>query len=338
MSANQGGIYSVLDNEDINGREAFFEGVSQGIDSSWATGVGTVVPSDSEIETYADLGNVPQLSVWEGEALFQELPNYVAKLRNVEYAAGLTVQKADFRRDKVGRIAPRLRDLGRRGFTHWETLVSTLISNAETDGSATIGGEVDLTSQAYDGQAFFDTDHSYTGSNYTTSQSNDLAAGTYSNLNVTTATAPTPDEAANIITDLLGHFWTLKDDQGEPANGDARAFTIMVGTNQLFAPIVSALGLSNLSSGASNRASGFIQTQGLAVNAVLNPRLSAKTTKVYIFRTDGDLKPFILQDEVGLNVQEEDPGMKVKHFEVMSSATRAAGYGKWDSALVGTLS
>lgn len=322
------GVYSVLDDERINGRADFFAGLGMGMDGTWATSVGSVVPSNSETENYNWLGTVPQLSVWEGEALKQQLPNYSATLTNVEYIAALGVNKNDIRRDKTGQIGQRMRGLGRRAATHWESLVSTLILAAESASGSDISG------QAYDGQAFFDTDHSYTGSNYTTNQSNDLSGGVW---NVATATAPTADEAAQCVLDMVGNFYALKDDQGEPINGDARNFQIQVGTVALWSPFSQAVGLQNLSSGASNPVSGLSQ-QGINIDVVLNPRLSASTTKVYGFRTDGDIKPFILQDEVGLSVEEDAGTVTDKEVTIAATATRAAGFGLWQGAMLGTLS
>jgi hypothetical protein len=333
-----GGVYRFLDDERINARSLFSQGVDAGIDGSWATRVGTVIQSDSEIEDYADLGAVDQMALWEGEPRFAELPNFRGALRNVEYITGLRIQKADIRRDKVGKIAPRVSDLGVRASQHWEKLASDLILAAETDGSATIGGLSDLSSQSYDGQAFFDTDHSFTGATFSASQSNDLAAAAYSSLNTASATAPTPDEASAIVTDLLGHFWTLKDSAGEPANASARNFLIMVGTNQLFSPISSAIGLQTLSAGSQSRAFGAIQTLGLNVELVLNPRLSANTSKVYVFRTDENRSPFILQEEVPVQLVERPDDPFRKHIEVAAWAGRSAGFADWTKALVATLS
>jgi len=329
MAANQGGIYSVLDDERINARADFFAGLGMGIDGSWAPRVGSIIGSNSEIENYNWIGTAPQMSVWEGEALLQELPNYEATLKNIEYISGLRVQKADIRRDKTGQIRQRIGDLGKRTGTHWETLVSTLILGGETATGT------DLRGKAFDGKSFFATDHTYANSNFTTSQSNDLSSGVY---NISTATAPTAVEAAAILVDMVGNFWTLKDDQGEPINGDARSFLVMVGTNALHAPLRQAISAENLSSGESNQVRGLVSDAGVSLNVVLNPRLSANTTKVYMFRTDAPLGPFILQDEVGVNVAEEDPGMLSKHINVAATATRSAGYGLWQNALLATLS
>lgn len=332
MAANQGGVYSVLDDERINARADFFAGLGMGIDGSWAPGLGTIVPSNSEIENYNWIGTSPQMSLWEGEAVLRELPNYEATLKNVEYLSGLKIQKADLRRDKTGQIRARVGMLGRRTGTHWETLVSTLIANGETASGT------DLRGKAYDGLAFFSASHVYTGSAYTTAQKNLLTASEYPALNVSTSTAPTVAEMADILVRLIGHFFTLKDDQGEPINGSASSFTVMSGTNEIHAAVMGAIGLDTLATGTTNPLAGYLRESGYGITAILNPRLSTKTERIYVFRNDADLRPFILQDEVGVNVSEEDPGVLSKSINVVATATRSAGYGLWQNAIAGVLS
>ncbi len=324
-AATQSGIYSVLDDENINARGDFFRGLGAGIDGSWATSLGSVISSDTEIEDYKWIGTSPQMAIWEGEALLQEMPNYAATLRNDDYLSGLKINKGDIRRDKTGQIRQRIADLGTRVSTHWETLTSTLIANGETASGT------DLSGKAFDDQAFFDTDHTYLGSNFTTNQSNDLSGGVF---DVTTATAPTVEESVDAILGMVGNFYTLKDDQGEPINANANSFTLMVGTSALWGPMQAAVSQSNLAGGETN------PIAGMDITVILNPRLSAKTTKVYMFANvgGGGVGSFILQDEVAVNVGEEDPGRTSKHIEVTAQAVRAAGYAQWQKACVATLS
>jgi phage major head subunit gpT-like protein len=66
---------------------------------------------------------------------------------NKHYEATIEVQKKDARRDKTGQINARISEFADRAQTHWSSLLSTLLLN----GAATV---------CYDGQYFFDTDHS----------------------------------------------------------------------------------------------------------------------------------------------------------------------------------
>lgn len=335
MSASTGaGVYRVLDDERINGRADFFAGLGDGISESYATRFGSVISSNSEAEDYRWLGSAPGMNVWEGEALFEQLPNYAAILRNKQYQSGLRIQKKDIDRDKTGQIRNRITTLGREAAKHWEELLVDLISNGETAAGADSGDLKDISGKAYDGQAFFDTDHSYVGSNFTTDQSNDLSGGVW---DTASATAPTADEAAKCVLDMVGSFYGLKSDQGKPINGSLRSFEIVVGTTPLYSAFLQAVGLQNLASGATNPVQA-LNGQGLSIAVTYEPRLSAKTTKVYGFAMGGNINPFILQDEDPISIGEEDPGMKYQYIEVMAKASRAAGYGLWQRAMVGTLS
>ena len=153
-----------------------------------------------------------------------------------------------------------------------------------------------------------------------------------------TATAPTVDEMADVLVNLLTHFYTLKDDRGRPINGGITSYTVVVGTGALSAPAVSAVGLDSLTSGASNPLRGMAQSQGLSVRVRLDPRLSAKTTKVYVLAGGPRQLPFIYQDEVGLELFETDPGPDHKFIKVGAKRTGRYGYGAWQKALIGTLS
>ncbi|MFK5283404.1 Mu-like prophage major head subunit gpT family protein, partial [Lacticaseibacillus paracasei] len=78
-------------------------------------------------------------------------------ITNKHYENTLEVALRDLRRDKTGQIQARIQDFADRQLTHWASLLSTLIINAPS-------------TVCYDGQFYFDTDHSE-GSSGT--QSND---------------------------------------------------------------------------------------------------------------------------------------------------------------------
>ena len=335
MSGSSGtGIYRVLDDERINGRADFFAGLDTGIDEAWSPGIATLIQSDSEVEDYRWLGTSPMMQEWLGEAQGQQLPNYAAYLRNVQYEATLQIQKKDIDRDKTGQIRARIAGLGQKAGRHWDKLGTDLLSNSETAGGANDGDLKDISGRAFDNQAFFDTDHSYTGSNYTSNQSNDLSSGVW---DVATATAPTPDEMAKCILEAVGTIHSFRDDQGDPINAGVRNFTIVAGTVPIQSAALQAVGLENLSSGASNPLLA-LGNKNITFNIVLEPRLSAKTTKLYVLGTGGDINPFIYQEEDAVSVEEEDPSIASKHIIAMAKASRAAGYGLWQKAVLGTFS
>lgn len=316
-----GGLYRVLDDERINARADFFQGLGQSISGSWAARVGTMIASDSETENYDWLGTTPQLQQWDGEAVAKQLKTYSYTLTNQEFEATLGIRKSDIRRDKTGQIRRRIGDLGVKAGDHWNKLAATVLGDGES-------------TTCYDGQFFFDTDHAESGSN----QTNDLTATEVPSANAASTTVLTATEAAGIIFESVAHMMTLKDDQGDPINGNARNWVFVVGTAGLWKGLSQAIGLDSLTSGATNPVRG-LQSEGFNVSAILEPRLSAKTTKVYALNVDaGNVGPLILQDEVGVTVEEEDPGITSKNINVMASATRNVGYGLWQKAAVITIS
>lgn len=331
-SSTDSGIYSVLDDERINGRSEFFQAFSDGIDGSWASTVYTNIDSNSEIENYNWLGTAPAVSEWVSEFKYSQVPNYNATLRNRDWQSGLEIMKGDLRRDKTGQVQRLISQLGEAAAMHPEEIYSDMLLTSETASGT------DLFTRAWDGQAFYDTDHTYANSNFTSNQTNDLTATEVPALNVAVPTNPTADEMAQILVGMITHFWTLKDDQGRPINNGLRNFTVMVGTGPLAAAASQAISRDQLSQGETNPIIG-LQSMGIGnLNVVLNPRLSSLTTKIFIMSPDGPLRPFIRQEEVSLSLFEKDEGEDVKFIKVGSNSTHGYGFARWQSSVIGTLS
>jgi phage major head subunit gpT-like protein len=315
------GTYSTLDNNNLIG--LFDQMYEQQLNGLWAAKVGMVMPSDSLTETYGWLGGAPTLDELKGEGITEEgLKQFSYTLTNKEYAKALKFREVDMRRDKLGQIQARIGELADKAADHWNSLVATLITG---------------NGLAYDGQNFFDTDHDESG----TSQVNAVTASQIADLNIGTATAPTPDEAAKVIAGMIGYFYTYTDDKGSEINGNAKSFTFMVGTVNLWAPLMHAAKALMLTSGASNPVQGLL-ADGINIDVRLVPALSAGTTYVYAFRNDSRVKPFILQEEVAIDPQMTDANSdeykKFRRFLFSIYTSRAAGYGRWQSAMRATLS
>jgi phage major head subunit gpT-like protein len=307
---------------------SFYEQLQAEYDMSWASRIGWYNSgSNQETETYKWLGSVPKFREWIGgrAATRPKVESY--SIRNKLWEQTLEFSIDDLRRDKTGQIDVRIGELARSGAAFWEDLVTDLII---ADGLC------------YDGQNFFDTDHpvkeSTTGS---TTAVNDVTSSHIGALNVTTATAPTPDEASRIVQGLVGYFMTYTDDYGHLLNSNAREFAIMVATADLWAPFSTAVNQPFLTSGASNPVSGLL-SRGYKFDVVLNPNLTSSTDIVRIFRTDAKLKPFILQEErtptvtvIGAGSEEE---FKNRRHLFGTERIGNAGYGLWQYAIKGTLS
>lgn len=315
------GQYALLDNHNLIG--IFDQMYEAEIAGAWATQVGMPMPSDLASETYGWLGAAPSLEEIKGDVTEEQFAKFSYTLKNVEYGKAIKIAEKDMRRDKLGQIQARIGELASKAADHWNSLCSTLISS---------------NGNAYDGNAFFATDHDESGTN----QVNALTNSHVSALNVSTATAPTANEMADALVGVLGKFYELTDDKGDPINGNARNFIVMAPTAQIWAAAQHAISSDRLSSGEANRVVGLASAEGLSIKCILNPRLVATTDAFWVFRTDGVVKPFLLQEEVALNTavsgRDNDEWVKFRRYIFSLYTSRAAGYGRWQSAMKATLS
>lgn len=301
----------------------FYETLQQALGQGWIPQLGMHVDSNQESETYKWLGMSPVMREWIGGRDAKGLRENGLTIINKTFEATMYVLVDEIRRDKTGQVMLRIKEMADRTAAHWSRLVSTLIA----------GGAAGL---CYDGLNFFSATHQENDSGVLT---NLLVAGDYASLNVTTPAAPTADEMANIILNLVGHFYTYKDDQGEPINELAHNFLVMVPVN-MWGPAKTAVTSNLLNTGAGSR-DNPLKDIGLSIDVAVNARLTT-TTEIYVFRTDGRLKPFILQEEEGVKVSaiaegSEEEFMNRRHLYGVS-AIRNAGYGMWQHALKATLS
>ena len=290
---------------------------------AWVEATSMLIPSTQEVETYAALGQVPGMREWIGGREAKKLLESDYQIRNKTFESTLEVSVDDLRRAKTGQLDIRISELTRRANGHWAKLLSDLLL---------IAGET----VCWDGQYYFDDDHSEGDSG---TQKNLLTATEVPKLNVGTATAPTVAEMIDAILGVIGYMLTYKDDQGEPLNEDAREFLIMVGTPQLWAPLMGALGQAVIASGVTN-VLGTLEE--FRIRGSFNPRLSAKTANMIVFRTDSDVKPLIRQEEVPVEVAAIAEGSElefennVHHYGV--KAVRNVGFGFWQMASYSTFS
>lgn len=305
----------------------FYQTLEQVLGRSWATQIGMMFPSDQESETYKWLGMAPALREWIDGRQAKGLRSNGFTIQNKTFEATLAIAVDDLRRDKTGQIQVRIDEMAARVAGHWENLVSRLILN----GNA---------AACYDGQYFFDTDHSEGDSG---TQKNLLTATEVPALNVVTPAAPTANEMADAIMGVIAWFYTFKDDQGEPINGDARSFMVMTPV-PLWGAAVSGVTSRLLNTGSGSRDNPLLaltENQGLTVNVVVNPRLTW-TTDFAVFRTDGRAKPFILQEEQGVQISalaegSEEEFKNDRHLYGVKLIGNA-GYGLWQHAVRATLS
>lgn len=291
---------------------------------AWVNAVSNEFGSDQEGETYAFLGMSPAMREWIGGRQAKGLRANSFFLRNKHYEATLEIALKDLRRDKTGQLVARVNEFADRGQTHWASLLSTLLLN----GATTVG---------YDGQYFFDTDHSEgesgTQSNSISVDISELPAALHG-----TTSAPSMEEMQQAILKGIAQILSLVDDRGEPLNEGAAEFVVVVPIGMYLTALaaVSVLSSANVVQNFNPNLMGNFR-----ISVVMNPRLSSWTTKFAIFRTDSPLKAFIRQTEqdVDVKVKDEDSEYAFDNdaIQIGIDAWRNVGYGFWQRAVLVTL-
>jgi phage major head subunit gpT-like protein len=289
----------------------FYRRLEEFAQAAWWTKLAMRFSSNQESETYRWLGMVPQVREWVGGRQIKPLRSNAVTIVNKVWESTIRVDADEQRRDKTGQIMIRVNEMARRVATHPNKLLTDLLLAGET-------------SLAYDGQYYFDTDHEEGESG---AQSNDV---TY---DATTPTAPTDSEMYEAIIKAIAQIISFKDDSGEPMNESAREFLVMVPMSFLSSTLVA---LSSKTINASDNP--LAGPEPFRVEWVANPRVTW-TTKFGVFRTDGESRPFIFQEELPVQVQALAEGSELEVNENQHQygvkAIHEAGYGFWqDSCLV----
>jgi phage major head subunit gpT-like protein len=303
----------------------YYKTLEQSEGQSWLRAVSMLFTSDQDSETYKWLGQTPAMREWVGGRQAKGFRENGITIINKHYEATMEVLLRELRRDKTGQVLVRVQEMARRTNAHWASLLSTLIINAESTA-------------CYDGQYFFDTDHSEGDSG---TQSNDLSV-TIASLPIAaaeqgTTTAPSARTMKASILKGVQAIMGFVDDQGEPMNENANSFVVMVPTT--FMDVTNAAINNTVLSGAETN--DLASSSNFKINFVVNPRLSAWTTKFAVFRTDGSVKPFIRQQETDVIMKAIAEGSDLEfnedkhHYGV--DAWRNVGYGYWQHGCLVTL-
>ncbi|MBI5334737.1 MAG: Mu-like prophage major head subunit gpT family protein [Burkholderiales bacterium] len=131
---------------------AFFTGLQTAFNGGLGTadtvyGAYTMsVPSNTAAEQYAWMASLPGLREWIGDRVLNNIRTYDYTIKNKSWESTLSVKRAHLEDDQVGLYTPMFQMLGQAAAQHPQELVSALM----------LAG---FSSNCYDGQYFFDTDH-----------------------------------------------------------------------------------------------------------------------------------------------------------------------------------
>ena len=108
--------------------------------------IATTVPSTNKTEKYGWLGKVPKVREWIGPRAVQNLQEYDYSITNKPWELTIGVDRDDISDDNLGIYAPLFEEMGMSTTSHADTLVFDLL-------------KAGFTTNCYDDQYFFDTDH-----------------------------------------------------------------------------------------------------------------------------------------------------------------------------------
>jgi len=294
----------------------FYQALEQDAGVGWVDPISMLFQSDQASETYPWLGQSPTMREWIGGRNAKGLRENGITIANKKYEATLEIPLDWMRRDKTGQIQVRIDEMAQRTNAHWAKLLTVLIEAGES-------------TNGYDGQYFFDTDHSEGDSG---SQSNDIS------VDITTTTAPTAAEMETAILTATQKIMGFKDDQGEPMNEAARRFVAMV-PPPFMAATAAALNNPIITTGSTSFTNTLVNLGGFSYQLAINPRLSW-TTKFALFRADGGASAIIRQEEEALQISalaegSEEEFKHDRHLYGIKSM-RNVGYVDWQKACLVT--
>lgn len=273
----------------------------------------TDMPAGSS-EPHAWLGSTPSMREWIARRIVQQPHAFKFAVTNRKFELGVNVPLDLVHNDKTDEVNRLLDDIPRAYGLWHEELIAALIVNAES-------------TEAFDGQYFFDTDHSFANSG---TFDNDL---TY---NASNENAITALEAAQAINLMIEKMKLFPDDHGRLiANRGMKKVQILFkpGTANA-AAIRYALSASTLDTG-SGQIDNPLKGQDVQIQAVSDGLLTLDQTKIAAIRpaSDGG-KPFLFQENMAdqaINVLGEGNAeqyvVENDAMGVFLKAVGAAGYG-----------
>lgn len=288
-------------------RAAFWQGFAA-IPSIF-DGIVSVEPSNADQETYAWLGYAAPVREMGGSRIKQGIPQVTYSIVNKKWEATVAFDYLVRKFGKNNVVAKNVQQMGQKAREHRDKLLTTVL----------VAG---VSTNCYDGQYFFDTDHSEVGALYTTSQDNDKTSAAAS------GTQPTDLEFASSMRTAQSSLFGYKDGAGDPFwPGDAPQFVAMV------PPVYRAVALSvanndQLTGPISNDLKGTFTVR-------VNPWMTA-ADQYFVFNTSHIQKALILQVAEEVSIEDDlggDSEYNTKDVSFGSFGVYNAGYGQWRCAL-----
>jgi phage major head subunit gpT-like protein len=267
----------------------------------------TRIVSSGDSETYRWLGTVPRMREWGTGRLARGLRSESYSLENLKYEATIEVDRDEIADDQTGQIRVRVAELAQRAATHKDYLTAELLINGESSGW-----------HSYDGVPFFSGLHS---SGESGSQDNNVEYG------ATDPDDPTVEEFKAALKQAIAAMLRFKDDQGEPMLISATSLVCVVPPSMYFTAL-EAINASMVAS-TSNVLEGAARVVAFA--------WLSDTSKWYLLKTDGVVRPFLFQDrepvEFGALAEGSEEAFRREKFLYGVRARYRMAYGYWQYAV-----
>ncbi len=122
-----------------------FQGVQNNVTPQYMQ-IASVVPSNSKSNTYAWLGAMPEFREWVGDRSINSIKEHGYQIINKAYENSIGIDRDDVEDDVIGTYRPMVQSLAQKGMEFPDKLVFNLL-------------KAGFTTECYDGQNFFDTEH-----------------------------------------------------------------------------------------------------------------------------------------------------------------------------------
>lgn len=266
----------------------------------------TIVQSSAVSETHGWLGTSPEMQEWKDERTPKGLLDHNYTIENLHYENSIGVDLDDLADDQIGQIYIRINDLGERARTHPDKLLNQLRVNGTSN-------------LCYDGQYFYDTDHS------------EGSSGTQSNI-ITGSGLGLSNIEADIDAAVVA-FLTFKDDRGAPYfDGDDLEYLITAppALKAVFEKLLKSMEIS----GSTNTKKDFAKLR-------IDNRLT-NTKDYYIDIVNRYVKPFIFQNRQEIqftttNSKNQDFMSDIQFMSKVvyygADARYNFGYGLWQESI-----
>jgi len=256
-----------------------------------------LVPSGSSQNDYTWLSLFPKMRKWIGDKVIKALEAFKYTVVNDDWEATVEVDRNDIEDDNLGIYAPQAQMAGYSAKQLPDEIVADLKNNA-------------FANTCYDGQYFYDTDHS-------------VASSSVSNKGVAVLSGATQAAAEASYGAARTAIMSFRDDEDRPLG--------LVPDTLEVPPALETTGrrLVEMDKLADDTPNPYKGTAKL----VVNPRLTS-TTAWFLHVTSMPVKPFVYQERKAPNfVEQTDPQndnvFMRKKFRFGAEARAAGGYAFW---------